>query len=222
MTAVLLSGDVLVDPASLERLMHRVPDISSLRSVGEDADLGDTAAAQQVPTVVITSAKRSAESITGIARRLADGAGSGVLVVAAPDDTREAVGRALLHGARGCVLDGSPAEELVTAIRAVAAGHLFVPAVLLGELADTVLVLALRADTLERGRELTHRELEVLRLLALGTPNAELATELFISEATVRSHVLSILRKLGVRNRTEAVAMVYRNGLFRPKPSTAT
>lgn len=118
----------------------------------------------------------------------------------------------LRAGARGIVLPDSPVEELLTAVRAVSAGHLFVPAPFLASLGERLFTLARRAA--DAGARLTPREAEVLRVMAFGHPNSEIAEQLFISEATARSHVLNILRKLCARNRTEAVAMAYRDGLL--------
>lgn len=112
------------------------------------------------------------------------------------------------------MLASSPAEELITALRAVAAGYLFVPSRYLAELSETLFALACRRHGASGDVQLTRRECDVLSIVALGEPNSEIANKLYISEATVRSHVLNILRKLGVRNSTEAVAIGYRSGML--------
>lgn len=213
-TTVITSGDFSVDATMLARLGPAVPGIRTVLSVGSIAKLCATAARISSPVVGIIGGDRSAAGTACVARKFAASATSGGLVVVAPAASREVIATALLQGIKGWVLPQSPVEELITAIRAVAAGHLFVPSALLHELADTVLMLTCQEIATQGGSELTCRELDVLQLLSLGAPNSEIATGLFISEATVHSHVLSILRKMRARNRTEAVAMVYRRGIM--------
>ncbi|QCB94980.1 helix-turn-helix transcriptional regulator [Cellulomonas shaoxiangyii] len=144
-------------------------------------------------------------------RWLTQQAGAGVVVVAASQTgTLAQVVELFRAGVRGFVLTGAPREEVVTAVRAVAAGHPFVPPVLLAG----VTRLATRPTVPGPVVPLTERELEVLRHMALGRSNAQVAERLFIAPATVRTHVLSILRKLGARNRTDAVVRAYRTGLL--------
>ncbi|MFG1945692.1 LuxR C-terminal-related transcriptional regulator [Nonomuraea sp. NPDC048826] len=144
-----------------------------------------------------------------------------IAVVTGPED-RERLQVALHAGFRGVIFDGSPVEEVVTAVRAVAAGHPYIPPAMLNDIALAMLPLAVRLaerrDDPRATGTLTAREQEVLRLLAIGCPNEEIAEKLVITEATVRSHVLKILRKLGVRNRTEAVFIAHQRGLFGPLP----
>jgi len=111
--------------------------------------------------------------------------------------------------------------QLVDAIRVVARGEaLLAPTVtrrLLDRFAHT---LPDRNWTAPPAlAELTERELEVLTLLASGLSNAELAERMFVSETTVKTHVSSILRKLGLRDRVQAVVLAYQAGLVRPPPS---
>ena len=131
------------------------------------------------------------------------------LVVASPTATITDVAESFRAGASGFVLTSSPAEEVVTCVRAVGAGYPFVSPELLKDMD----LSAIRAPSSgSRTSPLTDRELEVLELMAEGASNEQVATALFIAPATVRTHVLSILRKLQARNRTEAVVRAYRFG----------
>lgn len=112
------------------------------------------------------------------------------------------VSRAIQAGADGYVRKGGPLEELLAAIRAVHAGERFVPA-----------EIASRLATMVQSR-LSERELDVLRLVALGRRNKEIATELQISEPTVKTHVASILSKLRAADRTEAVTLAVKQKLL--------
>ena len=130
----------------------------------------------------------------------------------AGDDVVEAI----LAGASGYVVKGASAAELARAVRATAAGESF-----LSPRVATELVArwrpSLRPSLPAHGDEellLTERELDVLRLVALGKENAEIASELVISPNTVRRHVQAILVKLGVENRTQAAVYAVREGLI--------
>jgi DNA-binding NarL/FixJ family response regulator len=139
-------------------------------------------------------------------------ASGGILAVATDPDERQVVDL-VTRGVMGVVHTASPAEELITAIRAIAAGYLFVPPRFLPALAYTVLRNPRNAGARELRELLTDRELDVLMLLASGSANRDIADKLGISVTTVRSHVLSILRKMNVPNRTMAAISAYRSGL---------
>jgi DNA-binding NarL/FixJ family response regulator len=130
----------------------------------------------------------------------------------------EYIVEALRAGASGFITKDVPADELVRAVRVVAAGEaLLAPAVtrrLIGEFARLRPAPAPRPDQLA---ELTARELEVLRLVAEGLSNAEIAERLVVSEETVKTHVSRVLMKLGLRDRTQAVVMAYESGLVVPR-----
>jgi DNA-binding NarL/FixJ family response regulator len=132
-------------------------------------------------------------------------------------DLDEYVYEALRAGASGFLLKDAPEEQLLAAIRVVAAGGaLFAPSVtrrLIEEFSGR-----LPADRQPPAglADLTPREVEVLKLLARGLSNAELAQTLYLSENTARTHVARILTKLGLRDRTQAVVLAYECGLVRP------
>ncbi len=130
-------------------------------------------------------------------------------------DPDEYVYKALRAGASAFVLKDIPPAELVTAVRTVAdGGALLAPSItrrLIGRFADRLAVDTAVAGRLER---LTEREVEVLSLIAAGRRNAEIADELFVSAATVKSHVSSVLTKLGLRDRAQAVVFAYESGLI--------
>ncbi|MDA8026254.1 MAG: response regulator transcription factor [Actinomycetota bacterium] len=121
---------------------------------------------------------------------------------------------ALRAGASGFLLKDTTPDELIRAIKLVHAGD----AVLSPEVTRTVVEMAsgrLSKQSAERSSEvdLSAREIEVLKLIAAGRSNAEIAGELYLSEATVKSHVSHLLAKLGVRDRVQAVIYAYDNGL---------
>lgn len=125
---------------------------------------------------------------------------------------------ALRAGASGFLLKDAPVEELVRAVRTVAAGDAQLSPAVTKRLLEQVgrrLPAAVPRDSGALA-DLTERELEVLRLLAAGMSNAEIAATLVVSEPTVKSHVSNVLQKLGLRDRVQAVIYAYENGLVAP------
>jgi DNA-binding NarL/FixJ family response regulator len=133
-------------------------------------------------------------------------------------DLDEYVYEAIRAGASGFLLKDVQPAQLVDAIRVVAAGEALLAPTVTRRLLDRF------AATLPPAEQrpppalatLTERELEVLKLLAGGLSNAELAERLFLSETTVKSHISSVLKKLGLRDRVQAVVLAYEAGLVRP------
>jgi len=125
---------------------------------------------------------------------------------------------ALRAGASGFLLKDAPTREVVDAVRAVAAGDAVLAPAVTRQLLDQVgrRLPAAVSRTPDGLRELTDREQEVLRMLAVGMSNAEIATALVVSEPTVKTHVSNLLGKLGVRDRVQAVIYAYESGLITP------
>ena len=146
-------------------------------------------------------------------RRIREGDGPPVLVLTTFDDD-DVLWGAIEAGAAGFVLKEASAEELISATRTVAAGGSWLdPAV------TSRVLAAYRATVLPWLREgsratgLTERELEVLRQMATGASNAEIAHKLLVSEATVKTHVSAVFLKLGVRDRAGAIVFAYQHGI---------
>src|SRR5262249_38008836 len=139
-------------------------------------------------------------------------------------DLDEYVYRAMKAGASGFLLKDANREQLANAVRTVAAGEaLLAPSITRRLIEDYCKPPPPGLDQPAATEELSPRELEVLRLVARGMANAEIASELFLSEATVKSHVARILSKLGLRDRVQAVVLAYESGIVRPGggPSTS-
>jgi DNA-binding NarL/FixJ family response regulator len=128
---------------------------------------------------------------------------------------------ALRAGASGFLLKDVPPEQLVAGIRAVASGDaLLAPSVTRRVIEEFVRRPPSSVRELpEKLGDLTARELEVLKLIARGLSNAEIATELFVSETTVKTHVAHVLMKLTLRDRVQAVVLAYESGLVLPGDS---
>jgi DNA-binding NarL/FixJ family response regulator len=216
---------VLVDDEAMVRVGLRMvltaePD---LEVVGEAADGGtavDAVLASEPDVVLMDVRMPHVDGLEG-ARRVLAARPQTKVVILTTFDQDEHVAAALRAGVSGFLLKVSPPEQLVAAVRTVAGGGgLLDPAVTLRVIESFA---AVPATPREQGRlleELTEREREVLRLVARGLSNAEIAARLYLGEATVKTHVSRVLAKLGVRDRVQAVALAYESGLVRPGDPT--
>ena len=132
-------------------------------------------------------------------------------------DLDEYVYKALRAGASGFVLKDISPEDLVAAVRTVAAGDaLLAPTVTRRLISNFAVPSSLDQSVVARLDRLTDREREVLAAIATGLSNIEIAEDLFVGASTIKSHVSSILTKLGLANRAQAVAFAYESGLVKP------
>ncbi|GAA5042770.1 DNA-binding NarL/FixJ family response regulator [Thermocatellispora tengchongensis] len=185
--------------------------------VGEAADGGEAVAVtrRERPDVLLLDLAMPDVDGLEAARTLLAGPAPPRIVMLTTFGSDENLHRALRTGVNGFLLKSSPPEHLIEAIRVAAAGDgLIDPAVTMRVVASfaarPVLAPPPELDTL------TERERDVLHLLARGLSNREIAAEAGVGEATVRTHVAQILRKLGLRDRVQAVVLAYESGIVRP------
>ena len=185
---------------------------AGLEVVGE-ADSGPAAvdlAADLHPDVVLMDVEMAGgDGITAIAR-LREVAPRVRCLVLTMFDLDDYVLEALRAGAAGFLLKTTEPTALIAAVRSCAAGDTTLGPSVVARLVDSYVGTAQPAPGLER---LTGRELEVLRSMAQGQSNAEIAGELYLAETTVKTHVARILTKLGVRDRVQAVVIAHRSGV---------
>ena len=131
-------------------------------------------------------------------------------------DLDEYVYGAVRAGASGFLLKDAPREQLVTAVRTVARGEALLAPAVTRRLIERFVDRPAPVEAAPALAELSARELEVLRLLARGLSNVEIAAELVIGEATVKTHVARVLRKLDLRDRVQAVVFAYESGVVEP------
>jgi len=132
-------------------------------------------------------------------------------------DLHDYVHAALRAGASGFMLKDAPAEQLAQAIRIVANGDALLAPSITQALIDEIAALPSNDPSAYPGVDsLTERELDVIRLMAKGRSNTEIATELYLGEATIKTHVGRILAKLTARDRVQAVVIAYESGLVTP------
>jgi DNA-binding NarL/FixJ family response regulator len=183
----------------------------------EDGAAALTAARELDPDVVVMDIRMPRMDGIEATRRLREREGGPQVLVLTTFDLDEYVYEALRAGAGGFLLKDAPPERLADAVRTVAAGEsLLAPAVTRRLVERFVRRPVPDSSTQERLARLTEREREVLLLVARGLSNAELARELYLSEATVKTHVTRVLTKLGLRDRVQAVVFAYETGLVEP------
>lgn len=213
---VLVVDDQELMRMGLKMVLGAHPDIEV---VGE-ADNGAAAVSRAVelaPDVVLMDVRMPVvDGVTATGRILEAGHGSRVLVMTTFDLDEHALG-ALRAGASGFLLKDTPPEDLVSAIRSVAAGDAVVSPKVTKRLIDRMIAEEPAPTRDPRVLDmLTAREREVLGQIATGRSNAEIAGQLYLSEATVKTHVGRVLTKLGLRDRVQAVVLAYETGLVRP------
>jgi len=212
---------LIVDDQALVRAGFRMilDAEEGIEVAGEAADGADAVAeAQRLrPDVILMDVRMPQMDGIEATRRLlaADGGLDSKVVMLTTFDMDEYVYDALRAGASGFLLKDVPPEQLVAGIRAVAQGDaLLAPSVTRRVIEEFVRRPPLSARTQPpEVADLTARELEVLKLVAKGLSNAEIAKELFVSETTVKTHVAHVLTKLDVRDRVQAVVLAYECGL---------
>ena len=188
-----------------------------LELIAEAADGKEAIAlvAQLEPDVILMDIRMPKIDGVEATRRIVDSGSRARVLVLTTFDLDEYVYAAISAGASGFLLKDVEPGPLVDAIRVVAAGNsLFGPAATQRLLDRFAPPPSETATT--RLDQLTEREREILKLMAQGNSNAELAQQLYLSEATVKTHVSAILRKLAVRDRVQAVIAAYEAGLVQP------
>ncbi|MGP4110841.1 response regulator [Streptomyces sp. 4N509B] len=217
---VLLVDDQPLLRTGFRMILEAEHDVAVVGEAGDGLQALDQVRALQ-PDVVLMDIRMPRMDGVEATRQITGGPandGPAKVLVLTTFDLDEYVVEALRAGASGFLLKDAPAEELVQAIRVVAAGEaMLAPSV-------TRRLLDMYAGRLPSGEEsvpnalrtLTEREVEVLRLVARGLSNAEIAADLFVSETTVKTHVGHVLTKLELRDRVQAAVFAYESGLVRP------
>jgi DNA-binding NarL/FixJ family response regulator len=216
---VLIVDDQALVRAGFRMILEAQPDIEVVAEAGDGAVAIDEARRLRPDVILMDIRMPGLDGIAATRRLTESGSGSRVVILTTYD-MDEYVFDALAAGASGFLLKHVPPEELVHGVRVAAAGDaLLAPSItkrLIEEFARQ------RAPVRSTGTDLgtlTEREREVMRLLGRGMTNPEIARELKVGEATVKTHVAHVLDKLGLRDRVQAVIFAYEVGLIKPGTS---
>ena len=200
---ILLADDHPVVRDGLAAMLGTAPDLEVVGLAGSGTE-ALASSAELRPDIVLLDLEMPGAKGVEVTERLAKELPSVGVIVFTAFDRDEQILAAIKAGARGYLLKGAPRDEIFRAIRIVHAG---------GSLIEPVVASKL-LRRMQENSALTAREREVLRLVAVGQANKQIAKELSVSERTVKFHVSSILGKLGARNRTEAIATARARGLL--------
>ena len=211
---VLVADDQSMVRAGFRVLLGREEDIEVVAEASNGLEAVQKAAKFNPSVVLMDIRMPELDGLQATERILAANSAARILILTT-FDLDEYVFKTLRAGASGFVLKDDSPEQLIAAVRTVANGEaLLSPAVTTRVIKQ--FVRTQHPDPPAELQELSERERDVFRLIVRGLSNAEIANELYISEATVKTHVTHILQKLNLRDRVQAVVLAYQTGLFEP------
>ena len=217
MIRVLIADDHELLRDGLRGMLDAQDDMEVVGEAEDGASAVDEAIKLHPDVVIMDIRMPRLDGIQATKRLALQGEKAPKVLVLTTFDLDEYVYQALRAGAAGFLLKDTPPRQLAEAVRTIAAGESLLAPAVTKRLIERY-VSRPPGDTARRERfaELTERELEVLQLITRGLSNAEIGARLFLSEATVKTHVTRILSKLGVRDRVQAVVLAYESGLVQP------
>ncbi len=217
MIRVLIADDQALVRDGFGMILDAQEDIEVVGNASDGHEAVDQARALGPDVILMDIRMPGLDGIEATRRLCADAAGGPRVLMLTTFDENEYVWEAMKAGASGFLLKDVRREELVGAVRTIAAGDaMLAPALTRRLIEDFVRRPLPGAAAPDALGELTDRELEVVRLVARGRSNAEIAGDLVVSEATVKTHVARILSKLGLRDRIQVVVLAYETGFVQP------
>lgn len=214
MIRVLIADDQALVRGGFGMILAAQPDMDVV-GMAEDGAQAVALALELAPEIVLMDVRMpEMDGVEATRRILADPAVTTKVVMLTTFDLDEYVYAALVAGASGFLLKETRPEVLADAVRTVAGGEALLAPTVLRRLVDQH-ASAATPDDPERLSALTDREVEVLRLIGRGSSNREISQVLWVAEATVKTHVTRIFRKLGLRDRVQAVVLAYETGLVK-------
>jgi DNA-binding NarL/FixJ family response regulator len=208
---ILLCDDQAVIRDGLEMLLNLEKDVQVIATAQDGAEAVELAAQKQPDIILMDLKMPGVNGIEATRQIRAKFSNIKILVLTTYDDD-EWVFDAIRAGASGYLLKDTPREKIMEAIRGTMAGKSFIDPAVAGKLLNQVASNQTQPASLLT-EKLTERETDVLRLIAKGFNNGEIANQLHLSEGTVRNHVSAILEKLGVSDRTQAAVIAIQHGL---------
>lgn len=200
---ILLADDHPPLRAGLSSILNAQPGLTVIAEAGSGRETLEKCEAHQPDVLIVDLRMPDGDGIETI-RALHKSTPTIHVLVLTTYDNEEDIFKALEAGARGYILKDTTSDEIIRAVREIHAGGRFLPPAIASRLADRMI-----------RPSLTPRELDVLRLVSRGRSNKEIASAMFISEETVKSHMKGLFQKLGVHDRAEAVSTALQRGLLR-------
>jgi DNA-binding NarL/FixJ family response regulator len=217
MIRVLIADDQVLVRDGFGMILDAQEDIEVVGTAGDGHEAVERARSLRPDVILMDIRMPGLDGIEATRRLSADGDGGPRVLMLTTFDQNAYVYEAMKAGASGFLLKDVRREELVGAVRTVAAGDaMLAPALTRRLIEDFVRRPLPGAAAPDALAGLTERELEVVRLVARGRSNAEIAAELVVSEATVKTHVARVLSKLGLRDRIQVVVLAYETGFVQP------
>jgi DNA-binding NarL/FixJ family response regulator len=213
---VLLADDQAMVRAGFRMILQSELDIEVIGEA-ENGEQAVAATRRLLPDVVLMDIQMPVEDgLQATKRIIASPEATSRVLILTTFERDEYVFDALRSGASGFLLKNAPPEELIHAVRVVAAGDALLAPSVTRRIIKQFAQRPVKPELDARLASLTQREREVLVLLARGNSNAELAAALFVTEGTIKTHVSSLLAKLGLRDRVQAVVLAYESALVTP------
>jgi DNA-binding NarL/FixJ family response regulator len=218
---VLIADDQALVRAGFRAILDSQTDISVVGEAADGRDAVDLARKRRPKVVLMDIKMPDLDGLEATRRILAEDDQETAVLMLTTFDLNEYVYEALRAGASGFLLKDVRPEDLIAAVRVVAGGDALIAPTVTKRLIEHFIRTAPPSAPPAELDELTPREVEVLTLMARGLSNGEIAADLVLSEATVKTHVKHVLAKLGVRDRVQAVVFAYEAGLVTPGDEAA-
>jgi two-component system NarL family response regulator len=212
---VLVVDDHAVFRRGLQMVLEQEPDIEVVGEAGDGAE-AVTMAANTAPDIVLLDVRMPKRGGIDACTAIKDAVPSVAIIMLTISDEEADLYDAIKAGAVGYLLKDIPIDEVATAVRAVRGGQSYISPSMASKLLTEFATMVRRSDERQQlpAPKLTDREMEVLKLVAKGLNNRDIAKQLFISENTVKNHIRNILEKLQLHSRMEAVVYAVREKLL--------
>jgi DNA-binding NarL/FixJ family response regulator len=214
--SVLIADDQALVRAGFRSILEAQPGISVVGEAADGRNAVDISLKRRPSVVLMDIQMPDVDGLEATRRILAEDDNETAVLMLTTFDLNEYVYDALRAGASGFLLKDVLPEDLIAAVRVVARGDGLIAPTLTKRLIEQFIRTAPPSTPPAELAELTPREVEVLTMVARGLSNGEIAADLVLSEATVKTHVKHVLAKLGVRDRVQAVVFAYESGLVAP------
>jgi DNA-binding NarL/FixJ family response regulator len=215
MIGVLIADDQMLVRGGLRMILEAQGDIAVIAEAANGREAVEATRLHRPDVVLMDVRMPGMDGIQATRELIAGAAGPSSVLMLTTFDLDEYVYDAMKAGASGFMLKNTPPEQLVHAVRAIARGDALLAPDITRRLIEHYVSGPRTSDEPAALAALTERELDVLRLVARGNSNAEIAAALYITEGTVKTHISRILAKLGLRDRVQAVIAAYETGLVR-------